>query len=172
MDNWALFPSGQLCLGFGQSSHLQVFPPVPVSSWLFQQEVQRYHLRNSPSCAGGVPRCRLCLEAEDVFLLFCLLNLLKLTDPLLNVNQNKLKSWVCERDSVVFWRALLKGSLPYCWAGEAQKRPGNAVAPSAAAAHSQLEQRSTAASQRLSLNLAQLSWLYCLLGFWSVDLPH
>lgn len=49
---------------------------------------------------GGVPRCRLCLEAECIFVVLSLLNLLKLTDPLLNVNQNKLKSSVCERDSV------------------------------------------------------------------------
>lgn len=61
-----LCPLGQLCLGFGQSRHLQGFPPVPVSSWPSRQEVRR------SSCAGGVLRCRLCLEAEDVVLLFCL----------------------------------------------------------------------------------------------------
>lgn len=59
-------PLGQLCLGFGQSRHLQGFPPVPVSSWPSRQEVRR------SSCVGGVLRCRLCLEVEDVVLLFCL----------------------------------------------------------------------------------------------------
>lgn len=115
MNNWALFPLGQLYLGFGQSSHLQVFPLYQCRHGCPGRKCRDHRLGNSPSCVGGVPRWRLGLEAEYVFLLFLsLLNLLKLTDPLLNINQNKLKSSICERDSVVFWSTLLKGSLTRC----------------------------------------------------------
>lgn len=90
MNNWALFPLGQLYLGFGQSSHLQVFPLYQCRHGCPGRKCRDHRLGNSPSCVGGVPRWRLGLEAEYVFLLFLsLLNLLKLTDPLLNINQNK-----------------------------------------------------------------------------------
>lgn len=111
MNNWALFPSGQLYLG--QSSHLQVFPPV--SSWLSQQEVQRPSFRKqSIMCGWGAQVWTMPWSWARIFVVLSL-KFVK-TDPLLNINQNKLKSSICERASVVFWSTLMKGSLTYCWA--------------------------------------------------------
>lgn len=112
MNNWALFPWGQLYLG--QFSHLQVFPPVPVSSWLSQQEVQRPPFRKLHRVWVGCQVWTMSWSWARIFVVFSLESVK--TDPLLNINQNKLKSSICERASVVFWSTLLKGSLTCCWA--------------------------------------------------------
>lgn len=43
---------GQLCLGLVSPVTWQVFPPVPVSSWLSRQEVQRSSFRKQSIMCG------------------------------------------------------------------------------------------------------------------------
>lgn len=154
---------GTVVLRFWSVQSLVSILPVPVPWWLSRQEVQRSSSRQWSLVWVGCP-------GVDYIYFHCFdsLKFVKTYRSSLNVDQNKLKSSVCKRDSVVFWRTLLKVCLTHCWTGSSEAPWKCRVAPSAWAAHSHLEQESKA----VSLHLAQLSWLYCWLGFWSVDLPH